>query len=108
MFAALHRRDVFVVFDYRRYEEDKVAMAELVQEHGGKVVLFTDTWLSPAATHAEVVLPSQVAAPSPYDSLVPTLAVIETVIAGVITALGEDAHQRMRRGEETARRMGLY
>lgn len=108
VFAALHRRDVFVLFDYRRYEEDKVAMAELVQEHGGKVVLFTDTWLSPAATHAEVVLPSQVAAPSPYDSLVPTLAVIETVVAGVITALGEDAHQRMRHGEETARRMGLY
>lgn len=108
VFAALHRRDIFVVFDYRRYEQDKVAMAELVQEHGGKVILFTDTWLSPAATHAEVVLPSQVGAPSPYDSLVPTLAVIETVIAGVITALGEDAHRRMRHGEDTARRMGLY
>lgn len=108
VFAALHRRDIFVVFDYRRYEQDKVAMAELVQEHGGKVILFTDTWLSPAATHAEVVLPSQVGAPSPYDSLVPTLAVIETVVAGVITALGEDAHRRMQHGEDIARRMGLY
>ncbi|MGW7029763.1 MurR/RpiR family transcriptional regulator [Streptomyces xanthophaeus] len=108
VFTALHRRDIFVVFDYRRYEQDKLAMAELVQAQGGKVILFTDTWLSPAATHAEVVLPSQVAAPSPYDSLVPTLAVIETVVAGVLTALGENAHQRMRQGEDTARRMGLY
>ncbi|MFH7597384.1 MurR/RpiR family transcriptional regulator [Streptomyces racemochromogenes] len=106
--AALNRRDVFVLFDYRRYEPDKVALAELVQENGGKVILFTDVWLSPAAAHAQVVLPSQVAAPSPYDSLVPTLAIIETVVAGVLTALGEAAHQRMQHGEDTARRMGLY
>ncbi|MEU2828832.1 MurR/RpiR family transcriptional regulator [Streptomyces lavendulae] len=106
--AAVNRRDVFVLFDYRRYEPDKVSMAELVQEQGGKIILFTDVWLSPAAAHAQVVLPSQVAAPSPYDSLVPTLAIIETVVAGVLTALGEGAHQRMKHGEETARRMGLY
>lgn len=63
--AALTRRDVLVVFDYRRYESDKTTLAALVHEQGGKVVLFTDTWLSPAAPHAEVVLPSRVTAPSP-------------------------------------------
>lgn len=106
--AALTRRDVLVVFDYRRYESDKTTLATLVQEKGGKVVLFTDTWLSPAAPHAEVVLPSRVTAPSPYDSLVPTLAVLETVVAGVITALGDDARSRMQHGEDIARRAGLY
>ncbi|TYR66087.1 MurR/RpiR family transcriptional regulator [Streptomyces parvus] len=106
--AALTRRDVLVVFDYRRYESDKTTMASLVQEQGGKVVLFTDTWLSPAAPHAEVVLPSRVTAPSPYDSLVPTLAVLETVVAGVITTLGDEARRRMQHGEDVARRAGLY
>ncbi|MEU3202402.1 MurR/RpiR family transcriptional regulator [Streptomyces cyaneofuscatus] len=106
--AALTRRDVLVVFDYRRYESDKTTLATLVQEKGGKVVLFTDTWLSPAAPHAEVVLPSRVTAPSPYDSLVPTLAVLETVVAGVITALGDDARSRMQHGEDIAGRAGLY
>ncbi|MFD4025499.1 MurR/RpiR family transcriptional regulator [Streptomyces sp. NPDC058576] len=106
--AALTRRDVLVVFDYRRYESDKTTMAALVQEQGGKVVLFTDTWLSPAAPHAEVVLPSRVTAPSPYDSLVPTLAVLETVVAGVMTALGDEARRRMQHGEDIARRAGLY
>ncbi|WP_327122017.1 MurR/RpiR family transcriptional regulator [Streptomyces sp. NBC_01341] len=105
--AALTRRDVLVVFDYRRYEKDKVAMAQLVREQGGKVVLFTDTWLSPATAHAEVVLPSQVTSPSPYDSLVPTMAVIETVVAAVIASLGEAAHQRLRHGEGVAQRVGL-
>ncbi|MEV7180968.1 MurR/RpiR family transcriptional regulator [Kitasatospora sp. NPDC093679] len=105
--SSLGRRDVLVVFDYRRYEEDKVTIAELVREAGGRVVLFTDTWLSPVSTQAEVVLSSQVGAPSPYDSLVPTLAVVETVVAGIVAELGDKAHGHMQGGEETARRLGL-
>lgn len=105
--ASIHRRDVLVLFDYRRYEDDKLAIARLTQENGGKVVVFTDTWLSPATTHAEVVLPSRVDTPSPYDSLVPTLAVIETLVAGLVVALGDDAHQHMQRGEDIARRISL-
>ncbi|MGW2787334.1 MurR/RpiR family transcriptional regulator [Streptomyces populi] len=105
--AALTRRDVLVIFDYRRYEHDKLALAQLAQEHGGKVIVFTDTWLSPAASHAEVVFPSQVTTPSPYDSLVSTLAVIETVVAGLVTAMGNEAHQHMKHVEDTARRIGL-
>ncbi|MFJ4895837.1 MurR/RpiR family transcriptional regulator [Streptomyces sp. NPDC088788] len=105
--AALTRRDAIVIFDYRRYEHDKLAIAKLTQENGGKVIVFTDTWLSPTASHADVVLPSQVTAPSPYDSLVPTLAVIETVVAGIITTLGGEAHQHMKHSEDTAHRIGL-
>ncbi|MFD9130543.1 MurR/RpiR family transcriptional regulator, partial [Kitasatospora sp. NPDC059571] len=99
--ASLGRRDILVVFDFRRYEDDKVTMAEMVREKGGRVVLFTDTWLSPVSTQAEVVLSSQVGAPSPYDSLVPTLAVVETVVAGIIGELGDRAHKHMQSGEET-------
>lgn len=105
--GALTRRDVLVVFDYRRYEQDKVTMAQLALEQGAKVVLFTDRWLSPVSAHAEVVLTSLVTTPSPYDSLVPTLAVVETVVAGVVAALGEDAPARLRHTEEIARRIGL-
>jgi DNA-binding MurR/RpiR family transcriptional regulator len=105
--GTLRRRDVLVLFDYRRYEQDKVAMAALARERGGKVLLFTDTWLSPVTSRADVVLPCRVTAPSPYDSLVPTLAVIETVVAGVIETLGEAAHDHLRRGEDVAQHIGL-
>lgn len=54
-----------------------------------------------------MVLTSLVTTPSPYDSFVPTLAVIETVVAGVVGALGEDAPARLRHTEEIARRIGL-
>ncbi|MFJ6940514.1 MurR/RpiR family transcriptional regulator [Streptomyces sp. NPDC101132] len=103
----LSRRDVVVLFDYRRYEDDKTAIAQLTRDAGGKTIVFTDPWLSPAATHADVVLPSQVGSTAPYDSLVPTLAVIEVLIANVINALGPQAHQHLGRNEQIARRIGL-
>ncbi|MFJ9576228.1 hypothetical protein ACIRQF_07570 [Streptomyces sp. NPDC101191] len=43
----------------------------------------------------------------PYDSLVPTPAVIETLVAAPVTSLGDGAHQHMKRGEGTARRVDL-
>lgn len=43
----LGRRDVTVLFDYRRYEADKTLIAELARERGGRVIVFTDPWLSP-------------------------------------------------------------
>ncbi|MGC0208348.1 MurR/RpiR family transcriptional regulator [Streptomyces levis] len=105
--SGLNRRDVLVVFDYRRYEPDNLTLAQLAAERGGKVVVFTDTWLSPVSAHADVVLPSRVASTSPYDSLVPTLAVIETVVAHVIAALGSAARDHLQQTEATARRAGL-
>ena len=71
------------------------------------VVLFTDRWLSPAADVAGTVLPADVEAPSPFDSLVPAMAVLETVVAGVTDRLGEDGRRRLEamealRGRTTA------
>ncbi|MEU9731753.1 MurR/RpiR family transcriptional regulator [Streptomyces sp. NPDC048002] len=103
----LARRDVTVVFDYRRYEDDMTLIAELARERGGKVIAFTDPWLSPASAHADVVLISQVNSASPYDSLTPTLALVEALISAVLDRLGPDAHQRMKDAEGVARRTGL-
>jgi DNA-binding MurR/RpiR family transcriptional regulator len=95
------RRDLFVIFDFRRYEEPTLALAREVTGRGAKVVLFTDRWLSPVAGLAEVVLPSRVESPSPYDSFVPALAVVETVVAAVIDRLGPAAGQRLKAMEQT-------
>ncbi|MFF9287594.1 hypothetical protein [Streptomyces griseosporeus] len=53
------------------------------------------------------MLSHRVDAPSPYHSLVPTLAVIETLVAALVTSLGDSAHQHMKRGEETTLRVDL-
>ncbi|MFE1930614.1 MurR/RpiR family transcriptional regulator [Streptomyces sp. NPDC059474] len=95
------RRDVCVVFDFRRYQEDTVELARHAHEQGAKIVLLTDPWLSPAAEFADVVLPARVEAPSPFDSIVAPVALVETLVAAVHARLGPAAEERMRAAEDT-------
>ncbi|MEV0971080.1 MurR/RpiR family transcriptional regulator [Microtetraspora glauca] len=94
------RRDVVVVFDYRRYQRDIVDFARRAHDRGAKIILFTDPWLSPAADVADIVIPARVEAPSPFDSLVPALALVETVVAGVMARLGEAGEERLRQCDD--------
>ncbi|WP_433304078.1 MurR/RpiR family transcriptional regulator [Actinoplanes sp. CA-030573] len=97
------RKDVFVLFDFRRYEEPTLELARTVTGRGARLLLCTDRWLSPIAGLADVVLPSRVDSPSLYDSFVPALAVLETLVAGVIDELGPIAGRRLAMVEETGR-----
>lgn len=96
------RRDILVVFDYRRYQHETIALARAASARGAKVVLFTDPWLSPAAGYADVVLPAQVQAPSPFDSLTPALALVETLVAAVVELTGEPGRARVAEYDQLA------
>ena len=98
------RRDVAVVFDFRRYEWDTVEFARAARAAGAKVVLFTDPWLSPAVDVAEVTLPVQVTGAAPFESLVPTLAVVETLVTAVARALGAEGNHRFEQFGEVVDR----
>lgn len=94
------RRDVFVLFDFRRYQRDVIDVARRAQQTGSKLILFTDPWLSPAAAVADLVVPVRVEGPTPFDSFVPAMAVLETIISRLLTELGADAEGRLRRSDE--------
>ncbi|MBQ1073293.1 MurR/RpiR family transcriptional regulator [Micromonospora sp. C31] len=106
MLVDVGRRDLFVLFDFRRYEEPTLALAREVTARGARVLLFTDRWLSPVAGLAEVVLPSRVESPSPYDSFVPTLALVETLVAALIDRLGPVAGKRLKAMEQAQQTYG--
>lgn len=89
------RRDVLVVFDYRRYQEDTIQLARQAADRGATIVLLTDPWLSPIAEVARHVLPASVEAPSPFDSLVGGTAVVEGLVAGLVERKGETTRDRL-------------
>ena len=95
--ADLTRGDVVVLFDFRRYELDTYEFARLASERGGRLVLLTDPWLSPIADLADAVLPAQVDGPSPFESLTPTVALVETLVTGVARQLGAAGTARLGR-----------
>jgi len=84
--ADIAKRDAVAVFDFRRYERDTAAFADAAHQAGARIVLFTDPWLSPIADIADALLPAQVASPSPFENLTPTVR------------RGRDARHRRRRG----------
>ena len=91
----LSRRDVVVVFDVRRYQKDTIALAEAASKRGATIVLVTDPWLSPIADRADHVLIVDVDAPSPYDTLVPCIALIEALVEGIVARLGDATRRRI-------------
>jgi DNA-binding MurR/RpiR family transcriptional regulator len=93
-------RTVFVVFDYRRYADDNVRLADQMAGRGATVCLMTDNWLSPIAKVAKVVIPVRVDSASPFDSIVAATAVTESLVAAVSDLRGADGVQRLEQLEQ--------
>lgn len=92
----ISKRDVVVVLDVRRYTPDVAAIAATASRRGATVLLLTDVLMSPIASVAQVVLPTRVDAPSPFDTTVSVLVVLEALATAVVARLGEAAIARMR------------
>ena len=89
------RRDLIIAFDYRRYQVDTIQFVTDAAERGAQVILFTDPWASPLASHAKVVLAAPVEGPSPFDTMVPALAQLEALIAAVTMRLSPTSRARI-------------
>jgi DNA-binding MurR/RpiR family transcriptional regulator len=93
--ADFTRRDVLIAYDFRRYQPEVIAFCSLAQARGVRVILFTDPDLSPICDMAEVTIPVPVATTSPLDTLVPTIAANDALLARLVTRLGSQATTRM-------------
>jgi len=91
----MRKGDVLIVFDYRRYQSDTIESARVASLQGCHVILFTDPWLSPASGFARQVIVTSGDMVGPFDSLVGAMAVVEGVVAAVLSRLGHRAQARM-------------
>lgn len=92
--------DVVVLFDIRRYETMLLRLADMADEAGAEIVLFTDQWGSPIAKRARLGFNCAVEAPSAWDSCGAILALVETLIAAVQERTWGDSRARVERLEE--------
>lgn len=92
-------RDVLVVFDYRRYQDDLLAFARAARVQGARVVLLTDPWRSPVADLAEAVLTAPDGSASPFGSRVVPTAQVEALVAAVVDRDRDAARRRLERIE---------
>ncbi len=97
---AVGRKSVLLISDFRRYQADSVALARAAKRRGATILLLTDPWESPIAEFADHVLVAEVTAPAAYDSMVPSFALAEALIAAALISLEPKALTRMRELEE--------
>ncbi|MEX2519523.1 MAG: MurR/RpiR family transcriptional regulator [Paracoccaceae bacterium] len=102
------RGDVLVAFDVRRYETSTLKLAEIAKARGAVIVLFTDQWRSPAASLADHVFACRIEAPSAWDSAVPVLLLVETLIAAVQERTWKRTRVRMEALERMFDETGLF
>lgn len=89
------KRDVFILFDIRRYSEDLEHLAQEAAKRGATVALFTDQWLSPISRVAKHVLPVRVAVPSIWDSSAGLVLLVEALLSAIAAELGPVARDRL-------------
>lgn len=96
----LGKRDLLIVFDYRRYQLDVVAFAQLAAARRVRILLFTDPWLSPISEFSELTLTCPIEVDSPYDTMASSVAQIEAVIAQILASMEKRTRQRIEELEE--------
>jgi DNA-binding MurR/RpiR family transcriptional regulator len=96
-FLDASRRDVFVIYDFRRYQVSTIRQAEVLAEAGAHIICVTDPWLSPVARLAEVVLPTSVESATPFDSSTAAFALTELLAGAVLDRVSDSALTRMQR-----------
>jgi len=99
----LDKRDVLIVFDVRRYQEDVIALAEAASQRHVTVVLITDQWLSPVARCASHVLSARIEAPSNWDSNSALMAIAEALLASVTKVSWPQSKERIEEIEKLRR-----
>jgi DNA-binding MurR/RpiR family transcriptional regulator len=71
--------DVLLLADFRRYQPNLERLARRARERGARVIVVTDTWMSPAARHAVEVLAVPIENGTLWDSYAPAVALFEAI-----------------------------
>jgi DNA-binding MurR/RpiR family transcriptional regulator len=97
--VSIGRSSVVVVFDLRRYQTDTIEWARKAADQGSAVILITDTWLSPIADFATVVLPVHIETLWGCDSFAHCAILVELLFGRMLSESGPAALDRMKRIE---------
>lgn len=99
----ISRRDVAVIFDYRRYQRDTIDFARGAARRRATVVVVTDPLLSPAAQAARHVLTFRLGTMSPLETPIGGFALVEALLAEAARRLRDSACSRLRALEDLNR-----
>lgn len=105
---AFGRGDVVLIVSFEPYAATAVAVAQYCSANRIAHVAITDTPLSPVAQDAKHTLIVPSSGTSFYQTLVPTLALIEGIVSHLVAEIGESAVERVKEAFKKREELGLY
>jgi DNA-binding MurR/RpiR family transcriptional regulator len=83
----MRKQDVFLLFDFRRYQPDLERLAERVAaQRRVTMIAITDKWMSPIARHSDHVIALPIENETAWDSALCVVAFVEALIISVSEA----------------------
>jgi DNA-binding MurR/RpiR family transcriptional regulator len=93
----MRRKDVVLLFDFRRYQLSLARLAETIAEkRGATIVVVTDKWMSPAARSADHIVALPIDAGTAWDTVATAMALVEALIVRVSEADWEATQKRIK------------
>lgn len=83
----MRKQDVFMIFDFRRYQPDLARLAEIVaSQRRVTTIVVTDKWMSPIARYSNHVVALPIENETAWDSALCVVAFVEALIVSVSEA----------------------
>jgi DNA-binding MurR/RpiR family transcriptional regulator len=106
--GAIGQEDVLLAISYEPYAAETAKAVAYAAAAGAKVIALTDTPYSPIARDATHTLLIPTGATSYYQSMIPTLAILEALVSMLIVRAGPAAVKRIRAEFKRRERFGIY
>lgn len=79
-FATIVPQDTLIIFSFRRYLQLNRQIGKIFKRHGGRVITFTDSTLSPIAQQADLTFLIETKSVSPFDSYTAGISLINSLL----------------------------
>jgi DNA-binding MurR/RpiR family transcriptional regulator len=101
-------KDVLVAFSFAPYAAMSINATEFAHERGATTIAITDSAVSPVAVGAKITLLAPNASPALFPSILPAIAVAQTLAVLMVTSGGEETLAEISNSEAQLRRFNVY
>jgi DNA-binding MurR/RpiR family transcriptional regulator len=100
--------DALVAFSYHPYAKDAVRAVDFAHTKGASIISITDSVLSPIASKAGALIVVANSTPSLFPSVIPALAVAQTLVALLVANSGEKTLREIANSEAQLERFDVF
>ncbi len=105
---SIDENDVLIAFSFPRYSTKMVSAVKYARQRGAKVVVLTDSEISPIAEYADCLLTAQSDMASFMDSLVAPVSIINAIIVEITNRCEKKITERFDTLEQIWDEYGVY